>query len=395
MLTLLSPAGLTSLAMDSAEYEAADGVCGVTDDCLTSDDALSLSKGMPAFSSLLQVAIDTDSNDSQATETLAAPIDDDQPPAPNETLSEIESKGDSDRVTAGSDLFHQSHESVAILASVIYQADPENVELSIQAVSKEGTSGTLSRFVPDASFNRQPAPSMPPQNAASQRDPVSEQKPCHLETVANIEPLEREHFLSDAANVTVTAFDSDGYSNTAVLPTMNQARGMVQSPPTPMVSVSVLSTEETTFSLVPVSPTPADPAVTFLKADSNHLQLGVEPPGMGHLTIVVQKQDQALSVQLMTETATDHHLLSAHGDSVRLMLENPAWGEGRLPPGSVAVNVEKSAWSGAGLAGNEESSGRDPQGLSQEASRNDSIGNGPLSSVQIMQVSSQLVDLFA
>ena len=97
----------------------------------------------------------------------------------------------------------------------------------------------------------------------------------------------------------------------------------------------------------------------------------------------------------MTETATDHHLLSAYGDSVRLMLENPAWGEGRLPPGSVVVSVEKAAWSEANLSGNQESPARDPQGSSSQASTNDTLSDGPLSSVEILQASSQLVDLFA
>ncbi|GAA4651893.1 hypothetical protein GCM10023116_41770 [Kistimonas scapharcae] len=144
----------------------------------------------------------------------------------------------------------------------------------------------------------------------------------------------------------------------------------------------------------PVPTAPADPAVALLKADNNNLQLGVEPPGMGYLTIAVKKQDQQLSVQLMTETATDHHLLSAHGDSVRLMLENPGWGEGRYPPGSVAVNVEKATWLGTGLAGGEESSARDPQRASQ-SSEHGNEREGALSSVQLLQASSQLVDLFA
>ena len=125
------------------------------------------------------------------------------------------------------------------------------------------------------------------QNVVSQRDPVSEQKTCYLETTTNIEPLKLERFLSSDANVVVTAFDSDGYSNTAALPAMNQTRGIVQPPPVPVVSA--MPTEETTFSLVSVSPAPAEATVTLLKADTNHLQLGVEPPGMGHLTIAVKK----------------------------------------------------------------------------------------------------------
>ena len=404
MLTLCSLVDSTTLAMDSAEQETADGVGGVPDNC-QEPGGLPSAETLLEFSSFLQTAIDSDSSDSPATASSVVLIDDVLTSESDDALSEIGLTSDANKTATDSGLLHQTHEHepVAIANPAFYPTDPE-AAVPIQSVSKEDLLGAQSRFTPDAQVSRLPLSSIHQDMIAFPSDPVSEQTSCQQETVTRQGSRETERFLSESVNAIASAIESDAPSNAAWL-TPFPARGAMQ-PPVPLVSA--VSAEQATPSLSPHSPAPADPAVTLsphspapadpavtlLKADSNNLQLGVEPPGMGYLTIAVKKQDQQLSVQLMTETATDHHLLSAHGDSVRLMLENPGWGEGRFPPGSVAVSVEKAAWSGTGLTGNEESPAHDPQGSSQP-SKHGNEREGPLSSVQIMQASSQLVDLFA
>ncbi|WP_211830786.1 hypothetical protein [Kistimonas asteriae] len=387
MLTLCSLVDSTTLAMDSAAQETADGVGGVPDDCQEPGGLLS-AETLLEFSSFLQTAIDSDSSDSPATVSSVVLIDDVLTSESDDALSEIGLTSDANKTATDSGLWHQTHEHepVAIANPAFYQTDPDTA-VPIQPVSKEDLLGVQNRFMPDAPGSRLPLSSLHQGASAFSADPVNEQPSCQQETVTHQGPREVERFLSESVNAIVSAIESDAPSSAALL-TPFPARGAVQPPG------AAVSAEPAASSLSPVSSAPADSAVTLLKADNNNLQLGVEPPGMGYLTIAVKKQDQQLSVQLMTETATDHHLLSAHGDSVRLMLENPGWGEGRFPPGSVAVSVEKTAWSGTGLTGNEESPAHDPQGSSQP-SKHGNEREGPLSSVQVMQASSQLVDLFA
>ncbi len=389
MLTLLSLVDSNMLAKDSAEQETAGSVDGVPGDCLEPEEGLSSPEALPPFSSFLQTAIDTDSSDSLDTSTSVVPIDD--VPTSDDALPEVGLVSDADKVATDSGLLHQSyeHEPVVMANTAFYHTDPE-AAVPIQFVSKEDVLDVHNRLMPGAPVSQLSLLSNHQDTSAFPTDPGSEQASSQQETVTNQSSREFERFLSESDNAIVPAIESDAPSNAALLAPF-QARGVVLSP---VPLESLVSAESSVPSFSPVSTAPADSAVTLLKADNNNLQLSVEPPGMGHLMIAVNKQNQQLSVQLMTETATDHHLLSAHGDSVRLMLENPGWGEGRFPPGSVAVSVEKTAWSGTGFAGNEESSARDTQGSSLP-SKHGNQREGALSSVQLMQASSQLVDLFA